>query len=131
MTTIKTPTRVVEITMTGLTSDDLCDGIDYSRDYIGNLSDPNLKQCDCDDAEHTYHADDETATWWRTHCTEMEVLNDRISQLTPEQRAAHDAAAEAEGTYHCDAEDEPGNGHELLDRMLGAEEPAVEEVSHV
>jgi hypothetical protein len=52
----------------------------------------------------------------------MEVLNDRVSQLTTAQRAEYDAAVEAEHTYSCDAEDEPARGHELLDRLLGAED---------
>ena len=121
-TTIKTPTRTVGITMTGVTGEGYDDGIDYSRDYIGNLVDDNLHACDCEDAEHTYHADDETAQWWLDHCREMEGHNDRVSQLTAEQRAEYDAAAEAEGTYSCDAEDQPSCGNELLDRLFGNED---------
>jgi hypothetical protein len=108
--------------MTGVTSEGYDDGIDYSRDYIGNLSDTNLKDCDCEDAEHTYHADDETAQWWIDHCREMEAHNDRVSQLTTEQRAEFDASADAEGTYSCDVEDQPSCGTELLDRLFGNED---------
>ena len=52
----------------------------------------------------------------------MEAHNDRVSQLTTEQREEYDAAVKAEHTYDCDAEDEPGSGNELLDRLFGVEE---------
>jgi hypothetical protein len=122
MITIKTPTRIVTIVMFGVTADGYIDGIDYSSDYIGSLFDANLHVCDCEDAEHTYHADDETAQWWYDRCREMEAHERRVSQLTPAQRDRFRAAVESEHTYSCDAEDEPVRGNELLDRLFGAED---------
>jgi hypothetical protein len=108
--------------MIGVTAEGYNDGIDYSSDYIGNLADPNLKRCNCADTEHTYHADEETATWWMEHCREMAEHNNRVSQLTTKQRKEYDKVAESEGTYSCDAEDEPSRGNELLNRLFGAED---------
>ena len=118
MTTLKTPTRTVRMTM--------YDGTDYSGDYIGNLEDPNLDQRpddDCPlDCTGVYHYDDQMADWWVNHCRAMELHNDRVSQLTSEQREEFRTAAEAEGTYNVDAKDQPGAGEALLDRLFGAAE---------
>ena len=126
MTTLRTPTRTIEITMTGVTSDGYDDGIDYSGDYIGNLADPNLHECtddDCNlDGTGHYHCDDETADWWVAHCRAMELHNDRVAQLTSEQREKFRAVAESDGTYNVDAEDQPGEGEALLDRLFGSED---------
>ena len=124
MTTLSTPTRTVEITMTGVTSDGVDNGVDYSSDYIGNLSDPNLRECSNDacalDGTSHYHCDDESADWWVDHCLAMEYHNDRVSQLTVAQREEFRAAAEDEGTYNVDIEKQPSAGEALLDRLFGA-----------
>lgn len=118
MTTIKTTTRTVEITMTTTNADGTI-GIDYSSDYIGNLSDDNLKPCDCEDERHDYHADDETAQWWLDHCAEYEAMEDRKAALTPKQRERFDAEAETRHTFDLDAEDQPRAGQALMDELFG------------
>jgi len=124
MTILRTPTHTVEITMTGVTPEGYDDCLDYSRVYIGNLADPNLHECSDDvcnlDGTGHYHCDDDTAEWSGAHCRAMELHNDRVSRLTTEQREEFRAAAETEGTYNVDVEDQPGAGEELLDRMFHA-----------
>jgi hypothetical protein len=95
--------------MTGVTAEGYDDGVDYSGDYIGNLSDPNLKACadaDCDlDGTGHYHCDDETATWWIDHCKIAEGNADRISRMPESVRLEFDAWAETEGVYNLDVDD--------------------------
>jgi hypothetical protein len=129
MTTIRTPSRTLEISMTEVTADGYDDGIDYSSEYIGNLADPNLHECDDDDCDLIgighYHADDETADWWVDHCRETESVNDRVAELSPKQHAIWIDAAESEGIYSRDAEDQPAAANELLDRLF-AKSPAAQ-----
>ena len=123
MTTLRTPTRTIEIAMTGVTPEGYDNGIDYSSDYIGNLADPNLHECpsgDCNlDGVGHYHCDDKTADWWITHCRAMEVHNDRVAGLPEAQREEFRAVAESESTYNVDAEDQPAAGDALLERLFG------------
>jgi len=124
MVTIKTPTRTVEITMTTTNSDGTV-GLDYASDYIGNLSDANLKPCDCSDAEHTYHADDDAAQWWIDHCAAHEDMNNRVAGLTGGQQERFRAEAEAQHTFDVDAEQQPGAGMALMDELFGNDEPTT------
>jgi hypothetical protein len=50
----------------------------------------------------------------------MKLHNDRVAQLTSEQREKFRAVAESDGTYNVDAEDQPGAGEALLDRLFGS-----------
>jgi hypothetical protein len=138
MTTIKTPTRIVTISMTGVTSEGYDDGIDYSTDYIGNLvgsdgGSSGLTRCDCETDEtcppHSWHADDETAQWWIDHCEMVESNDNRLSQLSETARAAFDAWAEENGVYNNDVEDTANAIKNHLDAMEEVGSVDIVEVS--
>jgi hypothetical protein len=121
MIRLRTPTRTVEITMTGVTAEGYDDEIDYSGDYIGNLADPNLHTCADDDCNLSgsghYHCDDETADWWAEHCQIAESNADRLAGLSTADRATFDAWAAEMGVYDYDIDDTVRSVAAHLDEM--------------
>jgi hypothetical protein len=124
MTTLRTPTRTIEISMTSVTAEGFDDGIDYSKYYIGNLADPNLHACvddDCaSDGTNHYHCDDETADWWVEHCHIAESNDNRLVGLSAEDRVAFDAWAAETGVYNLDIDDTVRAVADHLDEMESA-----------
>jgi hypothetical protein len=127
MTTLKTPTRIVELSLTSTNSDGTI-GIDWSSDYIGNTSAPenDLSPCDCTDAEHSYHCDDDTADWWIEQCRAQQEHDDALAELSEAQRAEFDEEVEARHTYDVDMEQQPGAGMALMQELFGESVEIVE-----
>lgn len=79
MTTLKTPTTIVEIKLL-----DPKTGVDWSYDYIGNTAD----ECLTRDPEgvYDYLTDDESAQWWVHHCEQQQLADNALAGLDDDAR---------------------------------------------
>ena len=95
-TTLKTPTRIVTVTLIDRTT-----GIDWSGDYLGNHCDANLRRDY--DMTYSYLTDDETADWWAKQCAAQQEADDALAELSSDQRET----VLSDSRLHCDLVDQP------------------------
>jgi hypothetical protein len=124
MTMIKTPTRMVEITLI-----DPKTGLDWSGDYIGNTvgdgdGDDDVLHLDRDATDAAgrtiYAGSDDCAEWWIDQCARQQDADDALADLDAAARERVDALL-TDGRMDVDMEHHPDVVMAAIAEALGDE----------